>query len=111
MESLALVVSILLLICLLSGPIGFFLTSRLITSATTHPIASLLRRTVVIINGLFGSVVSCFFLFGRIPLMLKVISSVSLALNIWAVDREFGGNLTNYLRSSFRNRRTREKDE
>jgi len=102
MESLALVVSILLLICFFSGPLGFFLTSHLMASATTHPIASLLKRTVVIINGLFGSLVSSFFLFAQIPLTLKVISFLSLVLNIWALDREFGGNLTRYLGSTFR---------
>lgn len=111
MGSLALVVSILILICFFSGPIGYFLTSRIMTSAASHPVASMLRRTLVIINGLLGSIVSSFFLFGTIPLFLKTISFFSLVLNIWVIDREFGGNLAGYLRSTLRNRRSRDEDE
>ena len=111
MESLALVVSILVSICFFSGPIGLFLTSRMLTKVTTNPFTLLLRRTVLIINGLLGSALSSFFLFGPIPLFLKAISLISLVLNVWAIDREFGGNLTSYLRRTFKNRPSRDKDE
>ena len=111
MESLALVVSILVLICFFSGPIGLLLTSRMLAKVTTNTFTLLLRRTVLIINGILGSSISSFFLFGPIPLFLKIISLFSLVLNVWAIDREFGGNLTSYLRRSFTNRPRGEKDE
>ncbi|CAB4529931.1 unannotated protein [freshwater metagenome] len=104
MESLALVVSILVLICFFSGPLGFFLTSRLITGATSHPVAFVARRTLVVINGLLGTMVSGFFLFGPIPLFLRIISLASLGLNIWALDREFGSHIYSYIQKHLRNK-------
>jgi hypothetical protein len=102
MESLALVVSILVLISFFSGPLGFFLTSRLITAACSYPVALVVRRILVVINGLLGAMVSGFFLFGPIPLFLKIISLASLALNIWVLDREFGSHLYFYIQKNFR---------
>jgi hypothetical protein len=43
--------------------------------------------------------------------MLKTISFLSLTLNIWVLDREFGGNLASYLRSALRRRTSRQKNE
>ena len=100
MESLALVVSILVLICFFSGPVGFFLTSNNLMSAANHSAAFIFRRTVVVINGFFGLIVSTFFFVGPIPALLRVISCASLLFNIWVLDREFGSHLATRIRAN-----------
>ena len=100
MESLALVVSILLLICFFSGPLGLLLTSRFLTSASTHPAAFIFRRTAVVVNGLLGLIVSSLFFIEPIPALLTIISLASLILNIWVLDREFGSHLVTRIRAA-----------
>jgi hypothetical protein len=43
--------------------------------------------------------------------LLRTISFLSLTLNIWVLDREFGGNLASHLRSALKNRTSRQKNE
>lgn len=100
MESLALVVSILVLICFFSGPLGLLLTSRFLTSASTHPAAFVFRRTAVVINGLLGLLVSTIFFTEPIPALLKFISLASLIFNTWVLDREFGSHLATRIRAN-----------
>jgi hypothetical protein len=40
-----------------------------------------------------GCLVSLFFIMSPIPFLLKFISLLALLLNIWSVDREYGGRL------------------
>lgn len=102
MESLALVVALIIYGCILSGPITLALSSRVIKRITEQIILKIIRRLVMGIINFFGVSISIFFLTGPFPLGLKSISFISLLLNIWAMDREYGGNLTQYIKNKLR---------
>lgn len=93
MESLAIFVSVLISIVLFSAPISILLSSRLAQSLTGNKVAKILRRALMAFVSVLGSVFSFFFIISPIPMLLKIISLAALLLNIWSVDREYGGRL------------------
>jgi hypothetical protein len=93
MESLALLVTILVSITVFSAPISVLLSSRIAQSLTSNRVAKILRRTIMALISALGSLVSLFFIMSPIPFLLKFISMAALLINIWSVDREYGGRL------------------
>jgi hypothetical protein len=93
MESLVIFVSILISITVFSAPISILLSSRLAQSLTGNQVAKILRRALMALVSALGSLVSFFFILSPIPFLLKLISLVALLVNIWSVDREYGGRL------------------
>jgi len=93
MQSLALLVTILVSITVFSAPISILLSSRKAQSLTNNQIAKILRRTIMALISAVGSLVSLFFIMSPIPFLLKFISMAALLINIWSVDREYGGRL------------------
>lgn len=94
MESLVLVVAIMVYTCVLSGPITIALSSQRFQSWTSHLALKALRRTFMAILNFLGLTISGFFISGPVPAAVKVVAIISMALNIWAIDREYGGTLT-----------------
>ncbi len=90
MESLALVISILLLILLFSAPFALLFTIPRIRTASQSALWLYLRRFVMALSGAFGFTVSIFFLFARIPFGLRAVALISIALHLWAINREYG---------------------
>lgn len=101
MESLALFVSVLISIVFFSAPISILLSSRIARSLTSNIVAKILRRALMAFVSALGSVFSFFFIISPIPMLLKVISLAALLLNIWSVDREYGGRLMTRFKSIF----------
>lgn len=101
MESLALFVSILVSVVLFSAPISILLSSRIAKSLTSNIVAKILRRTLMTFVSALGSVFSLFFIISPIPMSLKLIAMPALILNIWSVDREYGGRLMTRFKSIF----------
>jgi ABC-type phosphate/phosphonate transport system permease subunit len=93
MQSLALLVTILVSITVFSAPISILLSSRKAQSLTNNQIAKILRRTIMALISAVGSLVSLFFIMSPIPFLLKFISMAALLINVWSVDREYGGRL------------------
>ena len=93
MESLAIFISILLSITIFSAPISILLSSRIAKSLTSNQVVKILRRALMALVSALGSLVSLFFIMSPIPFLLKFISLLALLLNIWSVDREYGGRL------------------
>lgn len=52
----------------------------------------------MILVSALGLLVSFFFMFTEIPLLLKTISLCSILANVWSIDREYGGRLMNRLK-------------
>jgi uncharacterized protein YaaW (UPF0174 family) len=101
MESLALLVTILVSITVFSAPISVLLSSRIAQSLTSNRVAKILRRALMALVSAVGSLNSLFFIISPIPFLLKFISLVALLLNIWSVDREYGGRLMTRLKVIF----------
>jgi uncharacterized protein YaaW (UPF0174 family) len=93
MESLALLVTILVSITVFSAPISVLLSSRIAQSLTSNRVAKILRRAFMALVSVVGSLNSLFFIISPIPFLLKFISLAALLINIWSVDREYGGRL------------------
>jgi len=93
MESLALLVTILVSITVFSAPISVLLSSRIAQSLTSNQVAKILRRALMALVSAVGSLNSLFFIISPIPFLLKFISLAALLINIWSVDREYGGRL------------------
>ena len=101
MESLVLLVSVLVSVVLFSAPISILLSSRIAQSLTSNLVAKILRRALMAFVSVVGSVFSFFFIISPIPMLLKIISLAALLLNIWSVDREYGGRLMTRFKSIF----------
>lgn len=101
MESLVLLVSVLVSVVLFSAPISILLSSRIAQSLTSNLVAKILRRTLMAFVSAVGSVFSFFFIISPIPMLLKIISLAALLLNIWSVDREYGGRFMTRFKSIF----------
>jgi len=101
MESLVLLVTILVSITVFSAPISILLSSRIAQSLTGNQVAKILRRALMALVSAVGSLNSLFFIISPIPFLLKFISLVAILLNIWSVDREFGGRLMDRLKTIF----------
>lgn len=101
-ESLALVVAIIVYSCVLSGPLTLLLSSRFLKRATEHVVLKIGRRLIMGIVNFFGISISVFFLTGPFPFALKSIAFISFLLNAWALDREYGGNLTQWIKNKIK---------
>lgn len=101
MESLVLLVSVLVSVVLFSAPISILLSSRIAQSLTSNLVAKILRRALMAFVSALGSVFSFIFIISPIPMLLKIISLAALLLNIWSVDREYGGRLMTRFKSIF----------
>jgi CBS domain containing-hemolysin-like protein len=90
MESLALLISILLGISFLSGPIGLLLTSTLAREfSRNYKALWVIRKLVIVIISLAGISVSLMFILNQIPITPKLLAIAGLALNTVALKREF----------------------
>ncbi len=98
MESLALVVTIMIMSCVSSGPFAIALTSKTLQRITHNFFLKLFRRLVLAIVNIIGAFISCIFLIEPIPYLLKFVAVISLFLNFWSIDREYGGGLTRWLK-------------
>lgn len=104
MESLALVVAIMVFICMFSGPIALVLASKLIRGWTSHIALLIIRRIIMGVINFLGLTLSSFFLSAQVGGALKIIALISMVLNVWAIDREYGGSLTAKVKQFFQKR-------
>ncbi len=102
MESLALVVTIMVMSCISSGPFALALTSKTWQRLTQNFILKVFRRVILGIVNTVGAFLSIIFLIEPIPYSLKVVAVITLSLNLWSVDREYGGRLTKHIKRIFR---------
>lgn len=90
MESLALIVAILLSIVVFSGPLGLLLTSRVAWNNTSsRKTLWLIRRILVSILSAVGIATASIFVFNPIPIGTKLLAIGGIALNIFALKREY----------------------
>ena len=102
MASLALVVPIIIYGLLLSGPLSLALSSKRARRLTEHLALKIIRRIVMGLINFFGISLSVFFVTGPFPIGLKVICVICFLLNVWALDREYGGYLTSAIKNKLR---------
>ncbi len=102
MESLALVVTIMIMSCVSSGPFALALTSKTVQRATQNTFLKVFRRMVLAFVNLIGIFLSTVFIIEPIPYLLKIIALLSLFLNVWAMDREYGRRMTRRVNRAFR---------
>ena len=102
MESLALVVTIMIMSCVSSGPFALALTSKTLQRLTQNTFLKVFRRAVLAFVNLIGIFLSTVFLIEPIPYLLKIIALLSLFLNVWAMDREYGRRMTRRVKRAFR---------
>ena len=90
MKSLAMLVLILMSIVVLSGPLGFLLTSKTLWNYTeSRRILWIIRRIFVSILSPAGIAVAAIFVFNQIPIGPKLLAMGGIALNIFALKREY----------------------
>jgi hypothetical protein len=93
MESLAMLVLILMSIVVLTGPTGFLLTTRIVWDYSKRVNALwIIRRILVSILSPAGIAISSIFVFTEIPIGPKIVAIGGIALNIFALKREFFRN-------------------
>ncbi len=102
MESLALVVTIMIMSCVSSGPFALALTSRTLQQLTHNIFLKIFRRVVLGIVNVIGAFISSIFLIEPIPYPLKFVAVISLFLHIWSNDREYGGGLSRLIKRIIR---------
>ena len=102
MESLALVVTIMIMSCVSSGPFALALTSKTLQRLTQNTFLKVFRRAVLAFVNLIGIFLATVFLIEPIPYLLKFIALLSLLLNVWAIDREYGRRITNRVKRALR---------
>ena len=90
MESLAMLVLILMSIVVLTGPMGFLLTTRIVWDYSKRVRALwIIRRILVSILSPAGIAISAIFVFTEIPIGPKIVAIGGIALNIFALKREY----------------------
>lgn len=90
MESLAMLVLILMSIVVLTGPMGFLLTTRIVWDYSKRVNALwIIRRILVSILSPAGIAISAIFVFTEIPIGPKIVAIGGIALNIFALKREY----------------------
>jgi hypothetical protein len=57
---------------------------------------------VLALVNLIGIFLSTVFIIEPIPYLLKIIALLSLFLNVWAIDREYGRRMTRRVKRAFR---------
>jgi hypothetical protein len=89
MEDLALIVTIVMSVLLLSGPITIGLTSERAQLYTADRTAlKIIRRVVALTFGIIGIFIAIQFLFEGLPMMTKFFALIALIGNIYAFRRE-----------------------
>jgi hypothetical protein len=89
MEDLALIVTIIMSVLLLSGPITIGLTSERAQLYTAdRRVLKILRRIIALTFGIIGIFIAIQFLFESLPLMTKSFALLALIGNIYAFRRE-----------------------
>jgi uncharacterized membrane protein len=89
MEDLALIVTIIMSVLLLSGPINIGLTSERAQLFTEdRRVLKILRRIIALTIGIIGIFIAIQFLFESLPLMTKSFALLALVGNIYAFRRE-----------------------
>ena len=89
MESLALVVTLMVMSCVFSGPIALLLTSKTAQRLTHNRFLKIFRRVLLGIVSAIGIFLSIIFIIESIPPTLKVIAIATVILNVWAFKREY----------------------
>jgi hypothetical protein len=90
MESLALIVAILLSIVVFSGPLGLLLTSRVIKDyANQRKTLWIVHQVIVLVISIPGITIAAIFVFNPIPIGTKLLAICGIALNVFALKREF----------------------
>ena len=85
MESLALVVGIILLTMILSGPIAFGLT--FVRSA--NPVLNIIRRILIVILSALGIGLGIILILEGVAIVAKLLALAAIAAGAYAVKREF----------------------
>jgi Na+/alanine symporter len=90
MESLAMLVLILLSIVVFTGPVSYVLTTRAVWDYSKRKNALwIFRRVLVTILSAVGIAISAIFVFAQIPVGTKIVAIAGIALNIFAMKREY----------------------
>jgi hypothetical protein len=90
MESLAMLVLILMSIVVLTGPMGFLLTTRAVWNYSKRVNALwIIRRIFVSLLSPAGIAISAIFVFTEIPMGPKIVALAGIALNIFVLKREY----------------------
>ena len=90
MESLAMLVLILMSIVVLTGPMGFLLTTRAVWNYSKRVNALwIIRRIFVSLLSPAGIAISAIFIFTQIPIGPKIVALAGIALNIFVLKREY----------------------
>jgi Na+/alanine symporter len=90
MESLAMLVLILLSIVVFTGPVGYLLTTNAVLNYSQRRNALwIIRRVLVSILSPAGIAISTIFVFTEIPVGTKIMAIGGIALNIFALKREY----------------------
>ena len=83
-------VLILMSIVVFSGPIGFLLTSKIVWNYTKSiKTLWIIRRVFVSIISLAGIAVAAIFVFNQIPIGPKLLAMGGIAINVFALKREY----------------------
>ena len=90
MESLAMLVLVLMSIVVFTGPMGYLLTTRIVWDYSKRVNALwIIRRILVSILSPAGIAISAIFVFTEIPIGPKIVAIGGIALNIFALKREY----------------------
>jgi hypothetical protein len=91
MESLAMLVVILFSIVIFTGPAGFLLTSKTLWEySKSRKVFWIFRRVLVSIFSMIGIAISLRgFVFTEIPVGPKIVALAGVALNVFALKREY----------------------
>ncbi len=86
MKSLAILVAILLLLALISGPIAFAMTRI----QTTTRRGEIIKRILIVLLTLLGTLIGVNFAMAHVPFVVRLIGIFSVAISLYAVRIEFG---------------------
>jgi hypothetical protein len=90
MESLAMLVLVLMSIVVFTGPMGYLLTTRIVWDYSKRVRAFwIIRRILVSILSPAGIAISAIFVFTEIPIGPKIVAIGGIALNTFALKREY----------------------
>jgi len=90
MYSLALLVVILMSILIFSGPLAFLLTTKWAKNLNKNTPYLLIRRIVLGILGAAGLFISLVIAIEHVPITIRIIALLSIAIHLKAIDREYG---------------------
>ena len=83
-------VLILMSIVVLTGPMGFLLTTRIVWDYSKRVNALwIIRRILVSILSPAGIAISSIFVFTEIPIGPKIVAMAGIALNVFVLKREY----------------------